>query len=235
MIREWERLRKAKWQSFKFKHDPDNVEKVRKYDRERKKNLHNGMEFTSRKASPSPTKVKSPSYYKVLSTSKKVQNLLGPSPKTHTTILKHLLNKAIRSPRKSKCMEKYRSPPKNFVMPPKELVGKQLRKVAILKSHKKYKEVKEVATSLQSKFKVSEIAALSRESMHAIYRLLSPEQKCRLQKQYVKKLTQEDKDEVINIYHDDEVSYSLPDIKYANLRFMHFTLREAYAVYVRKC
>ena len=56
-----------------------------------------------------------------------------------------------------------------------------------------------------------------------------------MQKQYVKKLTQEDKDEVINIYHDDEVSYSLPDIKYANLRFMHFTLREAYAVYVRKC
>ena len=56
-----------------------------------------------------------------------------------------------------------------------------------------------------------------------------------MQKQYVKKLTQEDKDEVINSYHDDEVSYSLPDIKYANLRFMHFTLREAYAVYVRKC
>ena len=45
-------------------------------------------------------------------------------------------------------MEEYRSPPKNFVTPPKESVGKQLRKVAILKSHKKYKEVKEVATSL---------------------------------------------------------------------------------------
>ena len=55
MIREWERLRKAKWRSFKFKNDPDYVEKVRKYDREWKKNLHNGMEFTSRKASPSPT------------------------------------------------------------------------------------------------------------------------------------------------------------------------------------
>ena len=90
------------------------MEKVRKNDRERKKNLHHGMEFTSRKASPSPTKVKSPSYYKVLSTSKKVQNLLGPNPKTHTTILKHLLNKAIRSPRKSKCMEEYRSPPKKL-------------------------------------------------------------------------------------------------------------------------
>ena len=48
-------------------------------------------------------------------------------------------------------------------------------------------------------------------------------------KEYVKKLTQEDKDEVINIYNDDEVSYSLPNIKYANIRFMHFSLREAYA------
>ena len=85
-------------------------------------------------------------------------------------------------------MEEYRSPPKNFVMPPKESVGKQLRKVAILKSHKKYKEAKEVATSLQSEFKVSEIAALSGESMHTIYRLLSPERKCRLQKQYVRKI-----------------------------------------------
>ena len=50
----------------------------------------------------------------------------------------------------------------------------------------------------------------------------------------MKKLTQEDKDEVINIYNDDEVSYSLPDIKYADLHFMHCTLREAYAVYVKK-
>ena len=132
-------------------------------------------------------------------------------------------------------MEEYRSPPKNYMTPPKESVGKQLRKVAILKSHKKYKEAKEVATSLRSKFKVSEIAALYGESMHAIYRLLSPERKRRLQKHYVKKLTQEDKNEVIKICNDDEVSYSLPDIKYANLRFMHFTLREAYAVYVRKC
>ena len=40
---------------------------------------------------------------------------------------------------------------------------------------------------------------------------------------------------MIHIYNDDEVSYLLPDMKYSGLRFMHFTLREAYAVYVRKC
>ena len=124
MIREWERLHKAKRGSFKLKNDPDYMEKVRKYHTERKKNLHHGMEFTSRKgkekANPSPMKKvtsrfdqsstpvkKPPSYYKVLATSKKVQDLLRPSPKTHTTILKHLLNKAIRSPRKSQCMGEY--------------------------------------------------------------------------------------------------------------------------------
>ena len=173
-------------------------------------------------------------HYKVLSTSKKVQQLLGQSPNTHKTILKYVLSKAVKSPPKSKCMRmEFTSPPKSYVMPLKESVGKHLRKIAILKSQKKYKEVKVVATSLRSKFKVAEIAALSGENIQVIYRLLSPEQKRRLQKEYVKKLTQEDNYEVINIYNDDEVSYSLPDIKYADLCFMHFTLREAYAVYVK--
>ena len=40
---------------------------------------------------------------------------------------------------------------------------------------------------------------------------------------------------MIHIYNDDKVSYSLPDMKYSGLRFMHFMLRGAYAVYVRKC
>ena len=88
---------------------------------------------------------------------------------------------------------------------------------------------------MKSKFKVAEIAALTGEKIQVVYRLLSPEVKQRTQAKYVKKLTQEDKNEVIRIYNDDEVSYSLPDMKYSGLWFMHFTLREAYAVYVRKC
>ena len=87
---------------------------------------------------------------------------------------------------------------------------------------------------MKSKFKVAEIAALTGEKIQAVYRLLSPEVKRRTQAKYVKKLTQEDKNEVIRIYNDG-VSYSLPDMKYSGLRFMHFTLREAYEVYVRKC
>ena len=70
-----------------------------------------------------------------------------------------------------------RSPPKNYVAPLKESVGKHLRKIAILKSKKKYKEANVVATSLRSKFKVAQIAALSGEKIQAVYRLLSPERK----------------------------------------------------------
>ena len=133
--------------------------------------------ITSQKILSIPTKnSKPPSYYKVLSMSKKVQQLLSPSPNTHTTILKHVLSKAVKSPQKSKCMGKeFTSPPKSYVMPPKVSVGKHLRKIAILKSQKKYKEAKVVATSLRSKFKVAEIAALSGERIQVVYRLLSPE------------------------------------------------------------
>ena len=88
---------------------------------------------------------------------------------------------------------------------------------------------------MKSNFKVAEIAALTGEKIQAVYQLLSPEVKRRTQDKYVKKLTREDKNEVIRIYNDDKVSYSLPDMKYSGLWFMHFTLREAYAVYVRKC
>ena len=144
---------KARWRSLKLKNDPEYVERIRKYDRDRKRK--SSIEFTSRKKVTSPKKVtsrsiksqsstplkKPPSYYKVLSTSKKVQDLLGPSPKTHTTILKHLLNKAIKSPRKSKCIGEFTSPSKanNYITPPKESVGKHLQKIAILRSKKKYK------------------------------------------------------------------------------------------------
>ena len=53
--------------------------------------------------------------------------------------------------------------------------------------------------------------------------------------EYERKLKVEDRQDVVRIYNDDEVSYSLPDMKYAGLRFMFFTLHEAYRVYLKKC
>ena len=173
-IREKERVRKAKWRASKVKNDPQYIEKVRRYDRERKRNQtsrrystshkdctsckdctsHEGSTScngsTSRKNSEPDlpcTSVKSSlsSYYKVLSTSKQVQHLLGPSPNTHTTILKHVLNKAIKSPRKNKYMGAFTSSPKNSVTPPKQSLGKSLMRIAVLRSQKKFKEVKELA------------------------------------------------------------------------------------------
>ena len=160
-------MQKANSRASKVKNDPQYMEKVRKYDRERKRNgirstsrkntsrknseadtshnntSHKNLDADSQKDLPcTPVKSSPPSYYKVLATSKKVQSLLGPSPNTHTTILKHVLNKAIRSPRKNKCMGEFASPPKNSIMPPKESVGKMLRKIAVLRSRKKFDEVK---------------------------------------------------------------------------------------------
>ena len=82
---------------------------------------------------------------------------------------------------------------------------------------------------------MSEIATKSGESWQAVYRLLSLSTERRVKKEYMRKLKPEVHDEVLRIYDDDEVSYSLPDMKYAGLRFMLFTLSEAYAVYLRKC
>ena len=52
----------------------------------------------------------------------------------------------------------------------------------------------------------------------------------KLQKEYVKKLPAQDKDGVIKYTNDDEVSYSLPDMKYAGLGSIHFTLWKTYEV-----
>ena len=78
MIRERERVRKTKWRANKLQNDPNYVEKVRQYDRERKR-IVTSHKVTSPKSKKcyvtqsNPTK-KPPSYYKVLSTSKKVQD-----------------------------------------------------------------------------------------------------------------------------------------------------------------
>ena len=46
--------------------------------------------------------------------------------------------------------------------------------------------------------------------------------------EYVRKLTEQHKKVVIDMYLCDEITYSLLDIKYASLRFMAMTVKEAY-------
>ena len=80
--------------------DPDYVNKVKEYDRERKRQITSRSSHTSDAPSTPKKQSAPPSYYRVLSISKKVQNILGPSPNMHTTVLKHILKKAMKSPKK---------------------------------------------------------------------------------------------------------------------------------------
>ena len=58
----------------------------------------------SEKSTPSeistPIKNTKPSYYRISNRSKQIQAILGPSPSTHTSVLKHVLKKSMKSPRK---------------------------------------------------------------------------------------------------------------------------------------
>ena len=150
---------------------------------------------------------------------------MGASPNTHAAVLKHVLQKAMKSPRKStKLQDCTTSLGKIYVTPPKdETVVRAFRKIAILRSHKKYDKARDESNSLKSQYKMVDIAAKTGESLQVVYRMLSDKKK-RVQLEYTRKLATEDKASVIDIYNDDEVSYCLPDMKYAGLRFMFFTL-----------
>ena len=63
-----------------------------------------------------------------------MQGILGPSPNMHTSVLKHVLKKALKSPRKGSHMAEYHAGiGKDYIMPPKDpSVVKDLQKIAIL-------------------------------------------------------------------------------------------------------
>ena len=113
--------------------------------------------------------------------------------------------------------------------PKEDSVTKQLREIAVLRSHHKHHEGHVIGKSLKSQFKtIKDIAEKCGDDPKNVYRLLSKPSEKRIQKKYKRKLTDKDKNEVHRIYLDDQVSYCLPDMKYADYRFMSCTLHEAY-------
>ena len=73
--------------------------------------------------------------------SKQIQAILGPSPSTHTSVLKHVLKKSMKSPRKSQGLsgmvmklhnETKVTPGKNGNL------SKELRKIAVLRSKQRH-------------------------------------------------------------------------------------------------
>ena len=64
--------------------------------------------------------------------------------------------------------------------------------------------------------------------------MLSPHKR-QIKEEYIRKLSDEVKAEVEQIYNDPEVTYCLPDMKYSVLKFMSCTLSEAHHLYLTKC
>ena len=99
--------------------------------------------------------------------------------------------------------------------PKEDSVMKQLRKIAVFRSHRKQDKNEKIAESLRSRFKtIKDIADICGDDPKSVYHLLSTP---RQQKQdaYTRKLRDEIRDEVERIYSDKQVSYCLPDMKYA--------------------
>ena len=196
--------------------NPEYITKIKEYDRERKRKARasiNTSEHSLCSSSSTPEKKSNPpTYYKVLNKSKKVQEILGPSPITHTSVLKHVLKKVMRSPRKLECLKS--SPFKklhnsSFVTPPKDAsVTKDLRKIAVLRSKRNEKATKkagEIVANLKTRFKtISEIAREASDDKKAVYRLLSPPKKrIKDETKLSRKLTNEIKEEVEGMYNDE--------------------------------
>ena len=121
---EYNCVRKRIWRKKK-KLDEKYIEKVRNYDRTRKRE--------NKILSPIYSSPKGPSYYSVLGRSKEIRTILGDSPKTHATILTHVVRHAMKSPRKSKYITVDTKPTNYHPTTPKEdRLMKQLRKIAVL-------------------------------------------------------------------------------------------------------
>ena len=74
---------------------------------------------------------------------------------------------------------------------------------------------------------IAAVACQSGNKYSHVYRLMKSPKK-RVVKEYTCNFSYLQKQEAIDIFLDDEVSYSLPDVKYCHLRFMSCTIEDAY-------
>lgn len=181
-----------------------------------------------------PWSPKSPSYSKLLKKSKLVRDILGDDPNFHTDILCHVIRKCMRSPRKQLLMQE-KLPCLNSDN--KNAVDSKLRKIAVLKTKRKFSDAKQVAGDLLTEYgSCSQIVARSSEYRSNVYRLLSCSSgRNKDQDSYIRKLSDETKNEIVSTFLDAEVSYDLPDTKYVGLKFMSCTMEEAYQMYLQRC
>ena len=180
-MRAKEHVRKAVWRAKKRATDPDYIDNVKCYDRKWKQESRKTNNTSQALSPPStPVKSKEPTYYKVLTKSKRIHQILGPSPKMHTSILKHVLKKTMKSPRKAEHLCHSHDTPStvvklhpaasaSFVTPPKD-VTKHLQKVAVLKAKRQSDKAMKLS-------EIKDIAKYIGDDKKALYRLLSSPRK----------------------------------------------------------
>ena len=136
----------------------------------------------SEKSTPSeiftPIKNTKPSYYKILNRSKQIQAIMGPSPSIHTSVLKHVLKKSMKSPRKSQGLSGMvtKLHNKTNVTPAKNgNLSKELRKIAVLRSKWRHDKEQDITEKLKEQPQtVTQIAIEAGDDKNSLYRLLSP-------------------------------------------------------------
>ena len=224
------RIRKKRWRA----QSSDEVkERVKQYDRCRKR---------VQRSIQTPSRGSDPTYYSVLKASKNVRGILSDSPRMHVAVLNHVMKHTKKSPRKVQLLH-HSAHTSKFATPDQKIkmgrlqsgkLPSTVRKIAVLKSKKKHIKAMQLISELRSDYTVQEISRNTGHDVKYLYRLFSPQKK-RTQDDYTRKLTDIMRDEVKRVYHDEEISYCLPDVRFANYRFMSMTLKEAYQLYLRKC
>ena len=89
-------------------------------------------------------------------------------------ILTHVVRHAMKSPRRSKYIMVATKPTNYHPTTPKEdSMMKQLRKIAVLRSHRKHDKSEKIAESLRSRFKtIKDIADVCGDDPKSVYLLL---------------------------------------------------------------
>ena len=125
-----------------------------------------------------PFKNTKPSYYKILNRSKQIQEILGPSPSIHTSVLKHVLKKSMKSPRKSQGLSGMVTKLHNEtnVTPGKNgNLSKELQKIVVLRSKRRHDKAQDITEKLKEQYQtVTQIAREAGDDKKSLYRLLSP-------------------------------------------------------------
>ena len=108
-------------------------------------------------------------------------------------------------------------------------INKKLHHLSVLRSKKKHAKARKVVNDLFAREgTVSGISKSGNADVCLVYRLIHTPKK-RIKTRYERKISEAAKQEVIDLYYNHEVSYSLPDTQYLHLRFMRYMIEETYS------